>query len=49
MPQPWQSWYHCNGTFKGNWLRGDERGWRSRNHREHVEGDYKNPPPPNGV
>lgn len=26
-------------------MRGDERGWRSRRHREHVEGDYHNPPP----
>jgi REP element-mobilizing transposase RayT len=30
----------------GTWLRGDPRGWRARHHREHVEGDYKNPPPP---
>lgn len=29
----------------GSWLRGDPRGWRSRHHREHVVGDYKNPPP----
>jgi hypothetical protein len=29
----------------GTWLRGDPRGWRSRHHREHVEGDYRNPPP----
>jgi REP element-mobilizing transposase RayT len=26
-------------------LRGDPRGWRARHHREHVDGDYKNPPP----
>jgi hypothetical protein len=26
-------------------LRGDPRGWRARHHREHVDGDYKAPPP----
>ena len=25
-------------------MRGDPRGWRTRHHREHVDGDYKNPP-----
>jgi hypothetical protein len=29
----------------GAWLLGDERGFRTRHHREHVEGDYKSPPP----
>src|SRR5581483_3875060 len=24
---------------------GATRGWRSRGHHEHVDGDYKNPPP----
>ncbi len=33
------------GHTYGSWLRGDGRGWRSRHHREHVDGDYKNPPP----
>jgi hypothetical protein len=28
----------------GVWLRGDPRGWRTRHHREHVNGDYKHPP-----
>jgi hypothetical protein len=46
MSSPWRGWWHCNGTFKGGWLRGDGRGWRSRHHREHVEGDYRNRPPP---
>ncbi|HSZ57931.1 MAG TPA: hypothetical protein VK797_19865 [Tepidisphaeraceae bacterium] len=27
------------------WLPGDKRGWRSRDHRIHSSGDYKNPPP----
>jgi len=43
---PWRNWFHCSGSTYGTWLRGDPRGWRSRHHREHVEGDYKHPPPP---
>ncbi len=38
-------WYHIVATTYGAWLYGDERGFRTRHHREHVEGDYKNPPP----
>jgi hypothetical protein len=45
MP-PWNNWLHCTGSTYAAWLRGDPRGWRSRQHREHVIGDYKNPPPP---
>jgi len=45
MPSPWCGWYHAVGATYGAWLRGDERGWRARHHREHVEGDYRNPPP----
>ena len=41
----WHGWYHVNGNTYGTWLPGDERGWRSRDHRQHVEGDYKAPPP----
>jgi REP element-mobilizing transposase RayT len=44
MRQPWHNWFHCSGSTYGAWLRGDRRGWRTRDHREHVEGDYKNPP-----
>ncbi len=40
----WNGWYHVNGNTYGTWLRGDPRGWRARKHREHCEGDYKNPP-----
>jgi hypothetical protein len=43
--KPWNNWFHCNGSTYGAWLRGDPRGWRSRWHHEHVEGDYKKPPP----
>src|SRR6266571_4906356 len=43
---PWHGWYHVMGHTYGSWLYGDPRGFRTRHHREHVEGDYKNPPPP---
>ena len=38
-------WFHVVLTMYGAWLPGDERGFRTRKHRQHVEGDYKNPPP----
>ncbi|MCH8316473.1 MAG: hypothetical protein IIA64_10910 [Planctomycetes bacterium] len=43
---PWNDWYHVTVSTYGAWLPGDGRGWRSRHHREHVDGDYTNPPPP---
>src|SRR5262245_43472706 len=43
--QPWNDWYHTTVHVYGSWLRGDPRGWRARHHREHVEGDYRNPSP----
>ena len=42
----WNGWYHVTGSTYGTWIRGDERGWREWHHHEHVEGDYRNPPPP---
>jgi hypothetical protein len=39
-------WFHVTGNTYGTWLPGDPRGWRSRGHRRHVQGDYRNPPPP---
>jgi len=45
MPAPWNDWYHIIIHTYGSWLPGDPRGHRTRHHREHVEGDYKNPPP----
>jgi len=42
---PWNNWFHVTVHVYGSWLRGDPRGWRARHHREHVDGDYKNPPP----
>lgn len=41
---PWQGWFHVTVHTYGSWLRGDPRGWRSRSHRDHVEGDYRNSP-----
>jgi len=41
----WSHWYHITGSTYGTWLPGDPRGHRTRHHREHVDGDYKNPPP----
>ncbi len=43
---PWNDWYHVTVSTYGAWLPGDPRGWRSRHHREHIDGDYKNPPLP---
>ena len=42
----WNGGYHVNVNTFGTWLRGDARGWRARHHREHVDGDYRNPPDP---
>jgi hypothetical protein len=39
-------WFHITCHTYGAWLYGDARGFRTRHHREHVVGDYKNPPPP---
>ena len=39
-----QRWYHVTFSTYGTWLPGDSRGFRTRHHREHVEGDYKSPP-----
>ena len=42
---PWNGWYHVTCNTYGTWLPGDDKGWRERGHKKHVEGDYKNPPP----
>ena len=39
-------WYHLILSTYGSWLSGDQRGFRTRHHRTHVEGDCKNPPSP---
>ena len=38
--------YHISWGTYGSWLPGDPRGFRTRRHREHVEGNYRSPPPP---
>jgi len=45
MCAAWRDWYHCIGNTYGSWLPGDPRGWRTREHRQHIDGDYKSPPP----
>ena len=45
MPVDRRRWHHVVLTTYGAWLYGDARGFRTRHHREHVDGDYKNPPP----
>ncbi|HYH69610.1 MAG TPA: hypothetical protein VD866_33245 [Urbifossiella sp.] len=44
--EPLPKWFHLTSHTYGAWLPGDPRGFRTRHHREHVEGDYKSPPPP---
>ena len=45
MPKDTRIWHHIILTTYGAWLYGDPRGFRTRHHREHVIGDYNNPPP----
>ncbi len=45
MNQPGHCWWHLVLHTLGSWLHGDPRGFRSRDHRVHCSGDYKNPPP----
>lgn len=42
---PWNDWCHCMGHTYGTWLPGDPCSFRTRHHRQHIEGDYRNPPP----
>ena len=44
MDPTWR-WFHLTTQTYGAWLYGDSRGFRTRHHREHIEGDYKHPPP----
>lgn len=46
MGTPFNNWYHVTLHTYGSWLPGDPRGHRTRHHEEHIEGDYKHPPPP---
>lgn len=38
-------WFHVEIWAYGGWLPGDPRGFRSKEHRVHSTGDYRNPPP----
>jgi hypothetical protein len=44
MDENWR-WFHLTTHTYGAWLYGDDRGFRTRHHREHIEGDYKHRPP----
>ncbi|WP_432797681.1 transposase [Poriferisphaera sp. WC338] len=39
-----KDWYHVIFGTYGSWLPGDPRGFRTRGHKLHCEGDYKNRP-----
>jgi len=45
MQLPGLKWRHIILGTKRSWHHGDKRGFRSRHHRRHSSGDYKNPPP----
>lgn len=45
MPQPGRRWRFVTIGTHNSWRPGDERGWRSRGHRIHSSGDYRNSPP----
>jgi hypothetical protein len=45
VPTPGKCWWHNILSTHGSWLPGNPRGFRSRKHRIHSSGDYKNPPP----
>jgi hypothetical protein len=46
MPREGMAWWHVIISTYNSWLPGDQRGFRSRAHKIHSSGDYKNPPPP---
>jgi REP element-mobilizing transposase RayT len=45
MPRVGKQWQHVVINARCSWLHGDQRGFRSRRHRIHSSGDYKDPPP----
>jgi REP element-mobilizing transposase RayT len=45
MPQDGMQWWHIVVSTWKSWLPADKRGFRSRDHKIHSSGDYKNPPP----
>jgi REP element-mobilizing transposase RayT len=45
MPPPGMRWRLITINTKNSWHHGSPRGFRSRKHRIHSSGDYRNPPP----
>src|SRR3954469_2142440 len=45
MPHPGLRWRHIQINTYCSWLKGDQRGFRTKHHEIHSSGDYKNPPP----
>jgi len=45
MPLPGKRWFHVTINTHNSWLSGDARGFRSRKHKIHSSGDYRNRPP----
>ena len=45
MPTPGKAWWHTQFSTYCAWLPGDDRGFRSRDHRIDSSGNYKKPPP----
>ena len=45
MPKDGMCWRHVTIGTHNSWLPGDPRGFRSKDHKIHSSGDYKNPPP----
>ena len=46
LPQFETQWRHIIISTHRSWLHSSPRGFRTRWHRIHSSGDYKNPPPP---
>jgi REP element-mobilizing transposase RayT len=45
VPRKGKKWRHVIISTRRSWFHGDDRGFRSREHRVHSSGDYKSPPP----
>src|SRR5438067_2338545 len=46
MPKPGMRWRHVIISTHNAWHPSDPRGFRTKDHKLHSSGDYKNPPPP---
>lgn len=40
-----RKWFHVTFSTYGTWLPGDPRGFRTKGHKRHSSGDYRNRPP----